>query len=56
MGNHGIYFLLMSCFADIMIEAVLSMVSDEQEKMVIMGDFNICPRKHPGKFQLLAQG
>ena len=42
--------------ADDMIEAILEMASDEEEDMIIMGDFNICPKKHPAKFQLLSQG
>ena len=39
-----------------MIEAVLDNTSDEQEPMIILGDFNIDPIRHPQKFQLLAQG
>ena len=41
---------------DDMIEEILEKASDEQEDMIIMGDFNICPKKHPAKFQLLSQG
>ena len=41
---------------DNMIETILEKASDEQEDMIIMGDFNICPNRHPEKFQLLSQG
>ena len=42
-------------FSDNMTEAILDMVSDEQEKTVLMGDFNVCQKKHPEKYKLLSQ-
>ena len=45
----------MFCSTDDMTKDILAMASDEQEAMVIMGDFNVDPARHPNYFQHVAQ-
>ena len=50
---HGSNFIL---FTDNMAETIMKLASDEEEAMIIVGDFNIDPKRDSSKFQYLSQG